>query len=96
MDIQSTLEARGKRYGLFKDHAGISQRMKAVMRQTPAWGHLEADQQEALEMIAHKVARILNGDPDYPDSWHDIAGYATLVEDRLQSRMLSKPTDPVL
>lgn len=44
---------------------------------------MHADQMEALEMIAHKIARILNGDPDYEDSWRDIAGYATLVADRL-------------
>jgi len=31
-------------------------------------------------MILHKIARILNGDPEYSDNWHDIAGYATLIE----------------
>lgn len=34
-------------------------------------------------MIAHKLGRIINGDPNYSDSWHDIAGYAKLVADRL-------------
>lgn len=47
---------------------------------------MHADQMEALEMIAHKIARILNGDPDYEDSWRDIAGYATLVADRLTGK----------
>ena len=42
------------------------------------------DQREALEMIQHKVARILNGDPTYTDNWIDIAGYATLVANRLE------------
>lgn len=45
---------------------------------------LDPDQREALEMIAHKIARILNGDPNYADSWVDIAGYAKLIADRLQ------------
>ena len=27
--------------------------------------------------------RIVNGDPHYHDSWHDIVGYAKLVADRL-------------
>lgn len=36
-------------------------------------------------MIQHKIARILNGDPDYVDNWVDIAGYAKLVADRLQA-----------
>ena len=34
-------------------------------------------------MIAHKLGRIVNGDPYYADSYIDIAGYAKLVGDRL-------------
>jgi hypothetical protein len=45
---------------------------------------LDADQLEALEMICHKIGRIVNGDPNYADSWIDIAGYAKLVADRLE------------
>jgi hypothetical protein len=85
MDIQSTLEARGERYGKFAGHAGISQGLKAIMHHSPGWGRLAPDQAEALEMVVHKIARILNGDPDYVDSWHDISGYAKLVEDRLSA-----------
>ena len=82
-DIRDTLEERGARYGAFCDHAEISQELKAVMHDTPNWESLRPDQKEALEMIQHKIARILNGDPDYIDSWTDIAGYSTLVADRL-------------
>jgi hypothetical protein len=53
------------------------------MHSADNWTGLAPDQQEALEMIQHKIARILNGDPDYFDNWHDIAGYATLVAMRL-------------
>jgi hypothetical protein len=53
------------------------------MRDSPNWGDLTDDKREALEMIAHKIGRILNGDPEYKDSWHDIIGYARLVEDTL-------------
>jgi hypothetical protein len=85
-DIQSTLAERGKRYGTFTGHAEIAQQLKGVMRKYEAARacDLDPDQREALEMIAHKIARILNGDPNYHDSWHDIAGYAKLVADRLQ------------
>jgi hypothetical protein len=31
-------------------------------------------------MIFCKITRILTGDPNYTDNWHDIAGYAKLVE----------------
>ncbi len=37
-------------------------------------------------MIFHKIARIINGDPNYADSWVDIAGYATLVANRLENK----------
>lgn len=84
-DISATLQDRGNRYGAFTGHADISQRLKEVM-QDPIenWGKLARDQREALEMIVHKIARILNGDPNYHDSWHDIEGYARLVADRLK------------
>lgn len=84
-DISSVLAERGTRYGSFEGHAKIAQALKLVMANTPKWGTLSPDQAEALEMVAHKVARILNGDPNYADSWVDIAGYATLVADRLES-----------
>lgn len=82
-DVSNTLNARGERYGSFLGQAGISQALKEYMRNTPNWNRLEPDMAEALDMIQHKVARILNGDPRYADSWHDIAGYATLVDKRL-------------
>jgi len=82
MDVTETLQERGKRYGVFTRHAEISQQLKEVINQYQT-KVLAADQQEALDMICHKIGRILNGDPDYADSWHDIAGYAQLVADRL-------------
>ncbi len=83
-NVNEILAERGKRYGTFEGHAGISQPLKGMMWSRPGWYRLAADQQEALEMIAHKIARILNGDPDYVDSWTDIAGYAQLVVKRLE------------
>lgn len=80
--ISGTLAERGSRYGEFLEHARITQAIKAA---SPNWEGLAADQREALEMIAHKVGRILNGDPNYHDSWHDMVGYAKLVADRLEA-----------
>lgn len=81
--IDATVEERGNRYGTFKDGADIIQELKSVMRSTPNWSKLTPSQREALEMIQHKVGRILNGDPNYTDSWHDIKGYAHLIEEEL-------------
>ena len=82
MTIQKTLKERQKTHGNFQTHAQISQELKAVL-----WKHdfqeLESDQIEALEMICHKIARILNGNPNHKDHWHDIAGYSTLIAERL-------------
>ena len=85
MNVDQTLTERGDRYGKFVNQASASQALKNALshqlriRQK----HLDPDMQEALEMILHKIARIINGDPNYTDSWHDIGGYAKLVEDRL-------------
>lgn len=86
MSIEETLAERGQRYGEFKDHAFIAHSLKNVMHATAGWDRLSPSQREALDMVQHKVARILNGDPDYADNWHDIAGYATLVEDLLTAK----------
>lgn len=83
MNIENTLQERGTRYGVFEDHARITQNIKRAMANSPNWNGLADDQRECLEMIAHKVGRILNGDPNYHDSWHDIMGYTKLVADRL-------------
>lgn len=85
--IEQTLEERGSRYGSFTGHAKITQDIKRAMQQGN-WPNLADDQKECLEMIAHKVGRILNGDPDYHDSWHDIVGYTKLVADRLAPKLV--------
>jgi hypothetical protein len=84
-DLDQTLQERGQRYGRFADHAAITQELKAAIKAHALISDVQfaSDQQEALEMICHKIGRIVSGDPDYADSWHDIAGYAKLVEDRL-------------
>jgi len=82
--IEATLAERGSRYGSFDEHARITQAIKRAMADSPNWTTLADDQRETLEMIAHKAGRILNGDPDYHDSWHDIIGYTKMVADRLE------------
>lgn len=82
--LSAVLDERGKRYGKFEGHAAVTQSLKAVISFHLGKKDLAADQQEALDMICHKIGRIVNGDPNYDDSWVDIAGYATLVADRLR------------
>jgi Domain of unknown function (DUF6378) len=81
--LAATLAERGARYGSFSNHAVIAQRLKRDMWVCANWPNLADDQKQALEVVADKIARILNGDPNYADNWHDIAGYVRLVEERL-------------
>lgn len=85
-EVDAILDERGKRYGTFAGQATMAQALKQIVKANLMARNksLKADQQEALEMILHKIARIVNGDPDYADSWVDIAGYAKLVADRLE------------
>ena len=84
--MDKTLDARAEMYGKFKDGAALMQAIKRTMA-AHASKHDKTfadDQWEALEMIVHKMGRIVNGDPDVVDHWVDIAGYATLISDRLE------------
>lgn len=87
--LDKILDERGRRYGTFLGHANVTQQLKKVIDETVCRRGvgLEADQYEALDMICHKIGRIVNGDPDYVDSWQDIAGYAQLVADRLEGEV---------
>lgn len=78
--IEKTLTERGKKYGDFKHNAMVSQCIKEAMKVSPQWKDLPPEMKESLEMVAHKIGRILCGDPKYKDSWHDIVGYITLIE----------------
>jgi transposase len=88
-DVDVILDERATTYGSFVGVAEIAQEIKATIRigETNRSVELPVDQSEALDMIASKIARILSGDSNHIDSWIDIAGYATLVADRLQGKV---------
>lgn len=90
--VAQVLEERGTRYGQFINQAGIAQGLHQVLEfgmQVSGKTRFDfyVDELEAINMIVNKIARIYNGDPHYSDSWRDIAGYATLVADRLDNDM---------
>lgn len=85
-DLETTLSERGSVYGKFETQAAITQDLKGVIRHyaREVGQSFHVDQIEALDMICSKISRIVNGDPNHIDSWHDIAGYAQLVVTRLE------------
>lgn len=82
-DVRETLKQRHSAHGEFIENSKLSQGLKGWMESHPNWNSLPPMQQEALHMIAHKIGRIIAGDANHKDHWHDIAGYAILVEERL-------------
>jgi hypothetical protein len=89
--LEQTLQERGSRYGTLANNGYIAQELKAVFRRPASnWQTLSPDKREALDVIASKMARILTGDPEYTDNWHDIAGYATLVEKEIHRKQAEK------
>ncbi len=85
MQIDDVLDNRQLQYGDFSENAVVMQTLKVIMRTSRNWDRISDMQREALEMIAHKIGRILCGNPNHADSWIDIAGYATLVYNRIES-----------
>ena len=83
MSIDTLLAERQSIHGDFLVFGGIRQELRRVMEKTPSWNSLTDAQREALDMIQHKVARILNGNPNFADHWTDIQGYARLIEREL-------------
>ena len=88
-EVDETLDARAVEYGKFIEGAEVMQMLKRVVlnalnNRDKTLAH---DQAEAMDMIIHKIGRIVNGNPDVVDHWLDIAGYAQLVADRLNGRI---------
>ena len=83
MNLNEILKQRGSVYGKFINHAELSQYLKSCICSQDRLVPLSPIHSEALEMIFHKIARIVNGNPNYIDSWRDIAGYAQAVINEL-------------
>lgn len=80
------LETRRATHGDFTANAANTQATMRLWQKAPRWEDLTDVQLETLHMIAHKVSRAICGNPDEPDHWDDIAGYARLCADRTRDR----------
>ena len=84
--ITETLDERGEEYGRYADLSDILESIIEAYTCSRNWVNMEPYQRVALYMDAMKTARILNGNADNIDSWHDKAGYAELVVKELEWR----------
>lgn len=80
--IDQVLAERGGNYGDFRENSLLIRNLKRIVEEhikETNLDKLEDHEAEALDMIFHKIGRIVCGNRAYKDSWTDIAGYATLV-----------------
>jgi len=86
MNTDKTLKKRGNSYENFSGHAVVTQNIKTAMRNTQNWTIIDENKKECLEMVAHNIGRILNGNHNYHDSWLDIIKYVTLIEKEMRPK----------
>lgn len=80
-NIDATLAERQSQYGSFTGVANTTGQLMAIIKNSPNGHTMPYAHEEALHMICSKIARIVNGDINHLDSWHDIGGYSKLIED---------------
>jgi hypothetical protein len=75
--MTQSIPNRDEQHGGMEAVGGVSQSLKIAIHAGKNWFLLTPGEQEALDMIAHKTARVLSGnDPHDPEHWTDIAGFA--------------------
>jgi len=78
-EVNNILDDRAATYGKYTMVSHISQSLKKIIRDSPNYKSMPVYMRESLDMIANKLARILNGDYYYKDSYIDINGYIALI-----------------
>jgi hypothetical protein len=78
MTPDDLIAERGKTHGDFKEVAKVAQTIKYAFRQSSGWSSLSMAKREVMDAWAGKMARIVCGNPNFPDHVDDIVGYATL------------------
>lgn len=85
MDTNKLLEERGKTHGEYSEHARCTQTIMRALMAERNWSDLPDIMKESLHMIAHKMGRVVTGNPYVHDHWDDTSGYAVLVSQRIDA-----------
>lgn len=70
------VEKRDSSYGGFTKISEDCQKIKDILHAGASWENLHPSEKEGLEMIVHKICRIINSPMKIRDSWLDIGGYS--------------------
>lgn len=94
-NINDIIKERQVTHGEFKIQSQISQEFKQVVDR---WnGNVkEPIMHEGIDMIVHKLARALAGDPNFIDHWDDISAYSQLVSKYLKGLIAQENYRPIL
>lgn len=84
MSIKAIIDERESTHGDFTNVAAAAQSFKNIIRYSANCNTMPDDVKEALEMITHKISRIISGDYMEKDHWLDIQGYAELILKRIE------------
>ena len=79
-EIKDILIARASSHGQFDVFSSVAQNIKDAVQASPNWDDLCPVYKEGLDMICHKIARIVSGNPYHIDHIVDLQGYAALMQ----------------
>jgi hypothetical protein len=85
-ELSGTLQERNGTHGDYHVQSSCTEYIESALRTGRNWDELPAFCKHALKMVSVKLGRILSGDWSHVDHWHDIQGYAGLVEKQLIRR----------
>lgn len=86
-EIRAILSDRAKTHGDYINTSATCRRlMDVLVAGQDGRDELLEHEAETLHMICNKLARIVCGNPHFPDHWDDIAGYAILTADLNRER----------
>ena len=84
--LEEILDERQSEYGEFEDNANIAFALQKTLVHTNNYPSLPPYQSRAIDMMMFKLARLLTGNNNHLDTWRDLAGYATIVANIIESK----------
>lgn len=77
--LKSILNERGGSYGSYNEVAKIQTQIIDLLRSAEGYNKLKPSTILAIEMIIHKIIRLVNSGKEKEDTLLDIAGYTLLA-----------------
>lgn len=78
-DVDALIEERSNTHGDYMVNSEITWTIKEALHRGAHYDSMHPAMKETLDMVAHKMHRIVNGDPFFKDHWVDMTGYPHLV-----------------